>query len=150
MDSIFDTAEWKEREKRLYTLPDSDIEDCGAVEYKYFSRFRDLCAEYARTNSKDDFQRRLRVIRKDYEREAANEACARAVYGKYQDNIKLCGERLTRLTKGDYSSLAEAFTLAVGCISDMRGEMVTEKAILRNAAAYMGGDTGAGICQKVL
>ena len=129
-------GEWRDREKEVFSNPETvDISTLPAVEYKYFDRFREISMEYkAKQINKEEFQDRLKLIRKDYETDMNLYVDAMAERYGHQQRIKNSEALLPKLTKGEYSDLGEAFKIAVQCIAEMREENVTFKAIVAKAA----------------
>lgn len=127
--------DWRDREKAVYADPENvDISALPAAEYKYFDRFREISMEHKTGHiSREEFQDKLRIIRKDYEADINIFIDAMAERYGQQQRMKKSGEMTTRLSKGEYGSLSEAFVLAVRCISAMRCEDITEKAIISKA-----------------
>ena len=83
--------------------------------------------------SRDEFQERLRVIRKDYETDMNVYTNAMTERYAQQQRVKNSEVLLSKLSKGEYADISEAFGIAVKCISDMRQEDVTGKTIIAKA-----------------
>ncbi len=133
--TVFYPDDWRDREKKIYSDPENaDISSLPAAEYKYFDRFREISMEH-RTGqiSRDEFQDRLRVIRKDYETDMNVYINAMTERYAQQQRVKNSEVLLAKLSKGEYTDITEAFKIAVQCISDMRQENVTQKSILAKA-----------------
>jgi len=133
--TVFYPDNWRDREKEVYSNPQGvDISALPAVEYKYFDRFREISVELqSKLITRDEFQEKLRLIRKDYEADLNIFVNAMSERYAHQERMKASGEQLIRLTKGDYADISEAFLIALKCISDMRMEYVSQKAIVAKA-----------------
>lgn len=135
--TVFYPDDWRDREKEVYSNPQGvDISALPAVEYKYFDRFREISVEHQSGQiSKEEFQERLKHIRKDYEADMNVYADAMTERYGHQQRVKRSEMLLSRLSKGEYADISEAFGIAVKCISEMRQEDVTQKAIMAKAKA---------------
>ena len=133
--TVYYPDDWRDREKKIYSDPENaDISALPAAEYKYFDRFREISMEHrAGQISRDEFQDKLRVIRKDYETDMNVYVNAMSEQYAQQQRVKNSGELLSKLCKGEYSDISEAFAIAVKCISDMRQEDGTGKTIIAKA-----------------
>ena len=131
--------DWRDREKKIYSDPHgADISSLPSTEYKYFDRFREISVEHqSGMISKEEFQGKLRRIRRDYEIDMSVYVNALFANYEHQENIKKSGEIITKLTKGEYADMYEAFMLALQCISAMREENLTEKSIISKAKEKM-------------
>ena len=133
--TVYYPDDWRDREKKIYSDPENaDISALPAAEYKYFDRFREISMEH-RTGqiSRDEFQDKLRVIRKDYETDMNVYVNAMSERYAQQQRVKNSGELLSKLCKGEYADISEAFSISIKCISDMRQEDVTGKTIIAKA-----------------
>ena len=133
--TIFYPDDWRDREKKIYSDPENaDISALPAAEYKYFDRFREISMEHrTKQISRDEFQEKLRVIRKDYETDMNVYVNAMSERYAQQQRVKNSEVLLSKLCKGEYSDISEAFSIAIKCISDMRQENVTGKTITAKA-----------------
>lgn len=133
--TVFYPDNWRDREKEVYSDPENvDISALPAVEYKYFDRFREISMEHKSGQiSRDEFQERLRAIRKDYETDMNVYTNAMTERYAQQQRVKNSEVLLSKLSKGEYADISEAFAIAVKCISDMRQEDVTGKTIIAKA-----------------
>lgn len=133
--TVFYPDDWRDREKAVYSNPQGvDISALPAVEYKYFDRFREISVEHQSGQiSKEEFQEKLRLIRKDYEADLNVFTDAMAERYGHQQRIKKSEVLLSRLSKGEYADISDAFAIAVQCISEMREESTTQKAIMAKA-----------------
>ena len=73
------------------------------------------------------------MIRKDYETDMNVYTNAMTERYAQQQRVKNSEVLLSKLSKGEYTDISEAFAIAVKCISDMRQEDVTGKTIIAKA-----------------